>query len=431
MFESYLQYGKNIIKKNSVLFKNFSYIALLQLFVLIAPLVTYPYLITILGTELYGWVILAQVIVSYCSIIVDFGFNAVSAKYIAIHRDSRDKLSEIISSILTIRFVLWLCCLVLYISIICTASTYREHLWLFVFSFGLTFNELLFPQFYFQGIEKMRYITILNIIVRIISIALIFLCIKTASNYLLVPVLMSIGYLIGGILSLYIIFYRDKIVYRKPSFIVMKYYFKDASLIFFTNIVSTIKDKLNYILLGHFIAMNQLVIYDLGSKITNLLSKPAEILCTVLLPKIAKEKNVRVFKIVVSGLFLVTCISVLILNIFLSDIVRIFIKEEIELFPLRLYSLAPIFLGVSVFIASNLMIAFGYNRYLLYSIFITTGIYLLLLGIMYYNGWLTSVVSFITITVLSYLGELFYRIMIAYKIIKNEKGNIIKYGVNN
>ncbi len=421
MSATYLQQCKNIIKKHSILFKNFSYIAFLQLFVLIAPLITYPYLIATLGAELYGWVILAQIIVSYCSIIVDFGFNAVSARHIAIHRESREKLSEIISSILTIRFVLWLCCLILYISIICVISTYRGHFWLFILSFGLTFNELLFPQFYFQGIEKMRYITILNILVRIISIALIFLCIKSAGNYWLVPALTSIAYLIGGMLSLYIIFYRDKVVYKIPSFTVMKYYFKDASLIFFTNLVSTVKDKLNYILLGHFIAINQLVIYDLGSKITNILSKPSEILCTVLLPKIAKEKNVRVFKFVINGLFLVICISVLILNIFLSEIVHFFIKEEIELLPLRLYSLAPIFLGISLFIASNLMIAFGYNKYLLYSIFITTGIYLLLLGIVYYNGWLTSIISFVTITVLSYLSELFYRIMIAYKIIRNEK----------
>ncbi|MCM1150508.1 MAG: oligosaccharide flippase family protein [Alistipes sp.] len=424
MIGFYLQHGKEIVKKNATLFKNFSYISVLQLFVLAAPLITYPYLIRTLGAELYGWVILAQIVASYCSLIVDFGFNAVSAKHIAINRNNHEKLSEIMSSILTIRFLLWICCLFLYVAIVYAATTYREHFWLFVFSFGLTLNELLFPQFYFQGIEKMRYITILNIAIRSVSIVLIFLCIKSADNYLLVPVLMSAGYLVGGFWSLCIIFGHDRIVYKIPSFGVLKYYFKDASLIFLTNIVCTIKDKLNYILLGHFITMNQMVVYDLGSKITTLLSKPSEILSTVLLPKIAKEKNVRVFKIVVGGLFVLVCISVGLLNIFLPEIVRFFFEEEIELFPLRLYSLAPVFLGVSVFIASNLMIAFGYNKYLLYSIFVTTGIYLALLGIVYFNGWLTSVVSFVVITLLSYLGELFYRIMIACKIIKKENRSL-------
>ena len=237
---------------------------------------------------------------------------------------------------------------------------------------------------------------------------------------MLVPVLMSVGYLVGGIWSLCIIFGQDRIVYRIPSYEVMKYYFKDASSIFLTNIVSTIKDKLNYILLGHFVAMNQMVIYDLGSKISGLLSKPSEILSTVLLPKIAKERNIRIFKFAVVGLFVFICVSVAVLNIFLSEIVGFFIEGEIDLFPIRLYSLAPVFLGASIFIASNLMIAFGYNKYLLYSIFVTTGIYLLLLGIIYCSGWLTSVVSFVAISVLSFLSELLYRIMIACKIIRRE-----------
>lgn len=420
MSGAYLQQGKNLVKNNSVVFKNFSYISILQIFVLIAPLITYPYLIRTLGAELYGWVILAQIVASYCSLIVDFGFNAVSAKHIAIHRNDRTKLSEIMSSILTIRLLLWICCLLLYVLAVYAITAYRAHFWLFVFSFGLTLNELLFPQFYFQGIEKMRYITMLNIVIRSVSIVLIFLCIKNADNYLFVPVLMSIGYLIGGIWSLCIIFGQDRIVYKIPPLGVLKYYFKDASLIFLTNIVSTIKDKFNYILLGHFVAMNQMVVYDLGSKISGLLSKPAEILSIVLLPKVAKEKNIRVFKFATVGLFVFICLSVAVLNVFLPEIIRFFIEEEMELLPIRLYSLAPVFLGISIFIASNLMIAFGYNRYLLYSIFVTTGIYLLLLGIMYCSGWLSAVVSFVAISVLSFMGELVYRMMIACKIIKRE-----------
>lgn len=427
MADSYLQQGKEIVRKNAVLFRNFSYISLLQLFVLVAPLITYPYLIRILGAELYGWVILAQIVGSYCAIIVDFGFNAVSARHVSIHRADKEKLSEIISSVLTIRFVLWICCLVVYLGVICAATAYREHLWLFVFAYGVTFNELLFPQFYFQGIEKMRYITVLNIVIRTLSIVLIFLCIKSADDYLWVPALTGVSYLIGGVLSLYVIFRRDGIAYRIPSYRTMKYYLKDASLIFCTNIVSTIKDKLNYVLLGHFVAMNQMVVYDLGSKMTALLSKPSEILCTVLLPKIAKEKNIRVFKSVAVGLFVCICLLVLGLNVFLPEIVEFFIEEEVDLLPLRIYSLAPVFLGVSVFIASNLMIAFGYNRYLLYSIFVTTGIYLSLLAAMYFGGRLNSVVSFVIITVMSYLGELFYRMVIAFRIIRAESRMFVEH----
>ena len=53
--------------------------------------------------------ITAQIVASYGSILVDFGFKSVSAKHVSIHRENKAKLSEIVSSILTIRFFLWLC----------------------------------------------------------------------------------------------------------------------------------------------------------------------------------------------------------------------------------------------------------------------------------------------------------------------------------
>ena len=139
------KYGE-LLKRHSVLFENFTYISILQIFVILAPLLTYPYLVRVLGSDLYGWVITAQIVASYGSILVDFGFKSVSAKHVSIHRENKAKLSEIVSSILTIRFFLWLCSLIVYMGIIRFIPLYREHFWLFFFSFGITFNELLFPQ---------------------------------------------------------------------------------------------------------------------------------------------------------------------------------------------------------------------------------------------------------------------------------------------
>ena len=141
---------RELLKRHSVLFENFTYISILQIFVMLAPLITYPYLVRVLGSDLYGWVITAQIVASYCSILVDFGFKRVSARHISVFRDNKEKLSEIMSTILTLQAILWLFCLGIYIIVIGLIPAYRQHFWLFVFSFGLTFNELLFPQYFFQ-----------------------------------------------------------------------------------------------------------------------------------------------------------------------------------------------------------------------------------------------------------------------------------------
>ena len=395
--------------------------SLLQCFTLIAPLLTYPYLVRTLGSELYGWVILAQVVASYASIVVGFGFNEVTARHIAIHRGNEEKLSEIISSVMFTRLCLWVVSLLLYCFIIVMIPAYRAYKWLFLLSFGCTFNELLFPIFYFQGIEKMGYITWITLIIRAISVIGIFLSVRTASDYLIVPALTGLSYIIGGILALYIIFVRHRVKFHIPSYRTIKQYLGDSSTIFLTNVISTIKDKLNYILMGTFVPMSQIVIYDLGSKIAGLLMQPVNIIATVLYPRISQTANIKLFK---TGLYVVLgymMIAVLSCYVFLPEIAGFFVGESVALGPIKIYLLAPVFLGASMFIAYNFLTAFNHVSYILKSIIVTTCVYLLLLAAAYFMGALQYVITFVIITVTSYLAELIYRVIASRKIFKQSR----------
>jgi len=413
---------KKLIQNNSVIFQNLTYITLLELFVTVSPLITYPYLIKTLGYELYGLVITAQVIASYAVILVDFGFRSISAKDISIHRNDKNKLSEIISSIFIIRSILWIGSFIVYYFVISIIPIYNKHLVLFLFAFGATFNDLLFPQFYFQGIEKMKFITFINIGINSIFILLIFLFIKNKTDYYLVPLFKSIGFFIGGLISMFIIFFIHKIKFTVPKFCVLKAYIKEALPIFSTKIITSIKDKFSYILLGSLIGMDEVVIYDLGAKLTAILVKPATILSRVLLPKIAKEKNIKLFKKTLLGIAVIIVLIILIINLLLPFIVKFFLSDTIDLLPLRIFLLAPLFLSLSSFIASCNIIAFGYYRYILYSIIITTIVYLGSTGIFYILNGLNSILTFILITVTAYFAELIYRLYISQKIIN-------KYGI--
>ena len=78
---------KNIVKRSKshkVLIENFSYLAFLQVFLLLYPLITYPYLVDVLGKEIYGIVLTAQMLASYASLFIDFGSNFVCAKHVSI-----------------------------------------------------------------------------------------------------------------------------------------------------------------------------------------------------------------------------------------------------------------------------------------------------------------------------------------------------------
>lgn len=419
-FRDKIRYVLHLLTRNKVIFENFSYVALFQVLNLLFPLITFPYLTRVLGQELYGLVITAQILSSYCSIIVSFGFLSVSARHISLNRDNKDKLSEIISSILCVQFVLWILSFVGYIGVVNMISIYKSHFLLFFFSFFLTLPNILFPQYYFQGIEKMKYITLIQLIFQLVFVGLIFLVIKRASDYVYVPLLYSVGYLLGGIAAFYVIFVKHKIVFRIPSFRVMRFYIKDASSIFATDAICTIKDKLNYLLLGGMVSMGDVVTYDVGSKLTGLINKPIDIIRTVIFPKMARDKNDMQFKKIGLLILGILILLVVVVNIFLPYIVYFLVGKHIYLLPVRLYLLAPIFLGISVYIAQCLLIARGYNKYLLYSIIITTVVYLLLLCLYFFSGRLNTVTAFVSLTVLSFLVEVIYRLIVARRIFKGK-----------
>lgn len=46
--------------RNKTILANFSYLSLLQVFAILFPLLTYPYLLRVIGLELYGVIIFAQ-----------------------------------------------------------------------------------------------------------------------------------------------------------------------------------------------------------------------------------------------------------------------------------------------------------------------------------------------------------------------------------
>lgn len=409
-----------MLASNSLLLQNISYISLLQIFNLVAPLITYPYLVRVLGKELYGYVLTAQVLTSYFALIIDFGSNNVCAKHVSIHRNNKAKLSEVICSVLIVRFFLFLIGFLVYFAIVKIVPIYNEYALLFIISYGMNFNDLLFPQFFFQGLEKMKYTTLLNILVKLVFIFLIFLFVNSQSDAVYVPLFYAIGYALAGIISLYVIFRRWEVSIKIPDRQNIWYYVKDASPVFATDLICTIKDKLNVLLLGSFSGMSNVVVYDLGTKINSIIVKPTEILRTALFPRSAKERNINKILKIVRFTFLMSVIIVLITNIFLAQIVEFFLNDQIDLLPIRIFTIAPIILSISTMISSNMFVALGYNKYVLYSIIITTLSYLLALIYVYFNHFMTSIYSFVLIAMVSYVVELLYRLWAAHRVMMKE-----------
>lgn len=403
------------------LIENFSYVSLLEVFVLLAPFITYPYLVRILGRELYGMVILAQVLASYASIVIDFGTNKVCAKYVSINREDKGKLSEIVSSVFCFRLCVWVVCLFVYTIIVSLVPSYRAHFLLFLFSYLLTLNDLLFPQYFFQGIEKMKFSSLINIGIKLFFIAVIFIFVKGPQDYLFVPLLYAIGYTLAGVVAMVTIFVRWKIQFVIPSFTTVKVYLHDAVPLFLTDLLVTIKGKLSYIFIGAFVNVSDVVIYDLAYKFNSILGKPTEIISVVLFPRISKSRDINKFKVATSFTFIISLVLVLVLNMVLPVLVRYFINEDVSLLPIRLLSLSPLMKSVGSMISQNLFVAFGYNKYLLYGIIFAISSYAIAFGIFFCLGRISSLFAFVVMDMIFYITDFAYKIVQGYRISRELK----------
>jgi PST family polysaccharide transporter len=191
---------------------------------LILPLLTFPYLVRTLGIEKYGLVMFAQAFISYFSLIADYGFNLSGTREISLHKNNLQKLTRIYNSILTARLGLVILGLSIMSIVVFGIGKFTSDWQLYFLTYGLVVGTALFPTWFFQGMEKMKYITILTVISKTIFTISIFVFVNSPDDYLRVPLLNSLGYILVGIISLIVINKQFKIPFKlqKTKYIVQQ-----------------------------------------------------------------------------------------------------------------------------------------------------------------------------------------------------------------
>lgn len=415
---------KGKILNNKILVTNFSYLALLQIFVMISPLITYPYLIRVIGLELNGVIVFAQSISTYLSLIINFGFNIYGVRQVAIYKKNQLELDKIVSTIYTSKIFIWFFLLLGWLLLISKLAFFSQYYWAYFFSFFITLNELLFPVWLFQGLERMKYISIVNITTRLVFILLIFLIIKDKMDYYIVPLLNSIGALIAGLLSLWIVFVKLGFKYRVPSKNTMMTYFKEGFPLFVSFISIQIYANINKLLVGGFLGMTDVSLYDFCEKIIALVRIPVSIIQQTVFPKISREKNVsfvnQVLKIVLI-LNILLCLGVLLLSPFIMNYMlgHVF---KIGILIMAIMSGSTIVSGINLFLCGCRLLPWdircNYSRIAVLNsfFFITLVAYL----------YLSDNISLYTIPILSFLTEIF-SLYLLYR--QNKKVGLL-YGIS-
>ena len=88
--------------------------------------------------------------------------------------------------------------------IVFSFKKFKQDWLIYYLDFGMVLGQTLFPICFFQGMERMKYITFLNVFAKLIFTIAIFIFVKRSSDYLYVPLLNSLGFILAGILALFL-----------------------------------------------------------------------------------------------------------------------------------------------------------------------------------------------------------------------------------
>jgi len=310
-------------KDNKVLLSNFFSLSALQMATYLFPLITFPYLVHILGIELFGLLAIATATVAYFQILVDYGFDLSATKEVSIHREDREKIIEIFSSVLIIKFALMVISFILLSILIFSVEKFTENWEVYYFTFGLVIGQTLFPIWFFQGMEKMKYITILTIISKFIFTISIFIFVKESSDYKVVPLLYAIGSIVSGFIALYIIKRDFNITIKWQKIDVLKKYLYDGWYIFVQRFYVNLYTTTNIVILG--ILTNDTIVgfYAIAKRIIDIFGQLFKIVSNVYYPyfskKFAFEPKRSLQNLSKLSFFMLLLSSFLMLMIFIFD----------------------------------------------------------------------------------------------------------------
>lgn len=399
------------------LLDNFMSLSGLQIFTYILPLITLPYLVRVLGVEKYGLVMFAQSFIIFFNILVDYGFNLSATREIAVNRDSKEKVTEIYSSVMIIKIIM----LALSFVVLCIFTLSFERLAsdaeLYLLSFLMVVGQAVFPIWYFQGMEKMKYITIINILSRILFTVAIFVFVHQEDDYLYVPVLNGLGACLGGIYALWLIKSNFNQKFEIQNLIILKKHFKDSTEFFLSRVSVSIYTSANAFILGLFTNNTMVGYYSIAEKLYQAMQGLYGPINQALYPYVAKEKNIKLFKKIFYGAVSLNIVGVVFLFTFGETILSLLFTQKVGSESVTVFYIllvASLITVPSILLGYPFLAALGFSKHANYSVITGSMIHLIGLALLILLD-LVTIFNVALMVVITEVTVLTYRVFWVYR----------------
>ena len=263
--------------------RNYIYNMIYQVLILVLPLVTTPYLSRVLGAEgigIYGY---TYAVVTYFILFGSLGVAMYGQREIAYAQENIEARKKTFIEIVLFRFITIAIATVFYYFFFIKGAEYQIY-------YQILLLELIAAAFdiswFFQGMEEFKRTVTRNVLVRICSVSLVFILVKTKEDLAKFTLIYSLADLIGNLsLWLYVPKYVKGV---KVKNINAFRHLPQIILLFIPQIANQIYKILDTTMIGALVAdKTETGYYEQGQKVIRLLLTVVTSLGVVMVPRMA------------------------------------------------------------------------------------------------------------------------------------------------
>ncbi len=281
-----------------VFLSNFLHLAFLKGISRVIPLFTTPFLISKLGLANVGTIEFVKALSFYFTTFVSYGFRYSATKHISLHKDQKDIVGQIVSSVYALKLIAIIISFFIVLGLIWTVPSIRQDQIYLLGFFPVVIASTLFPTFVFQALEKMQWLTTLNLLTKLLFIGSIFTLIREPSDAILLPILLAAVDILRLAIAVYVVYYKLKIPFLLPTRAIMVAQLKEGVHIFFPELAVMFYTRMPAIFLRIFVGSTAVAVYSLGDKIVRttigMIEPFVQALYPVAYKKLASDRQVGI-----------------------------------------------------------------------------------------------------------------------------------------
>ncbi|MEN2282931.1 oligosaccharide flippase family protein [Algoriphagus sp. SE2] len=276
----------NFIKNKSI--QNFLFLAIIQSSNVLISIISMPLLIQNIGVDQFGLVNLALSVIVLMNVMVVYGYNLSAPREVAINQNDKTALSHVVSNVFSAKVLLASIATLIILIAVFGLNLFKGYQIILVFSILMLFSEATLPLWFFQGMEKMKLVSIANIFSKLLFLMGIVLFIHSPEQSRWVNFMMGFfGLSINLSLLIYIHFFLG-IKFFKPDWIAIRKSLQENFLLFLSSASSYISVNGGLIILSFFAAAETLGMYSLAERVIMVLRMFPALIIQAIYPNAAK-----------------------------------------------------------------------------------------------------------------------------------------------